>query len=176
MRDIFIPDSLGKLALRLTREESTSALPDASPSPPACERHPDWKPTRRGPQPSHVEGLCPGCRRDAEHKEKALPVYIGGGLPDVEPSPEHARRLQRLETAYEEHLERSETVRPGSVEEVDALERIDQLRDDEQRRDSAKYGRGGVLVSGRIEGSRWVEYRAIPTGRKHRTRIIRVPS
>jgi hypothetical protein len=143
---------------------------DPAPRVGPCPLHPSWTPNANGPLVAASRSLCPFCREDrAAVEAQATRV-----------EDEHVIALLRvgvtpeLDRLYARHLEAHTlgTPQPGSFEEHDALERMEQIREDEEERERQKRKRQsqGVLVSGRIEGGEWVEYRA----RSHRRGVVRI--
>lgn len=167
--DLFAPDDAGRLRLLLRR--AGAALLDPAPEAPACEEH-DWPPPgeRASGKPKPPRSLCPDCRQEAEQKYErtGVTIYAPSAHESDDPreTPQLAAMRQRIEAV---RLARGEVL-PGSLEEDEALERIDALREEARRREAAKAGRDGYVFTERIEQGRVVQY--VATGR-YRNQISR---
>lgn len=138
--------------LRRLREGAT-VTSFASP----CERHPQWRvdlSDRRIPPPAAACPLCVQEQLEKRDDRREKRVLESAGTP-VTP------RQYELLLLHEERNP-SSTVVPGSPEEQDALDRISELREEEQARDFLRQRRGATLVSARAQGGRWVEIYAVP--------------
>jgi hypothetical protein len=154
--------------------ENVSSLPPPAPEPPACQLHPDWQPPKRlSGQPRPPKGLCPYCRRPTdvvEQVEVPHPLNVKNTT-DLAEREWQFREKKAVEVAgapgsfsysFSHSPEGRAALARGSFSddvERTALERIDDLREEERRRDRAKSERWGRLAFGRIEGGAWVEYR-----------------
>ena len=131
-----------------------------------CSRHPAWQVSisnRRVPPPA---SQCPYCLREAQvrHATQQQPTRYE----EVDPW-DVGDYSDRVAAAIEDNAHRfGPLCRPSSSEEEFALERIDELREDELALEQKRPN--GRRVSGRIEGGRWVETWKLP-GRNHFVRV-----
>jgi hypothetical protein len=121
---------------------------------PACSKHPEW--TLPGPGTLFSEALCPHCR-DEELSRRDPPLEKPRR---IDPGSAGDRLDLRYDLYREKHGEPSGVIATGTFEEANALERISDLRYEEEARQAAKSSSGpvgGVLVSARPVGGRWQE-------------------
>lgn len=177
-RDLFRREPFGRTVLVTSRGEVDE---------PACPKHPEWRPRHRNPgQPRPPYGLCPFCQEeDARPERRPEPASdgatdaLGFRADEVLPHPLQVKDTGRLALAGEQFRERQREAGiplPSSAEEADALDRIRDLREDEER--ILRSGSGYAVAFTRIERGELVEYRRVSDGRgrngRRRTRLVRV--
>lgn len=158
---------------RMREDRAQSVLPDPRPDPPACEKHPSWKPSRRlfgAPRPpSH---MCPYCKREAQDEAVGPEVWIRAeGIAEV---PALTRRATLAIHRHNERLERAGIVVPGSEHERKVLEDIEEFREQYQAREAGKTGRRGTPAWQRIENGELVSYVNVSKSIRQPARIVRV--
>jgi hypothetical protein len=144
---------------QIEREEFAARWRELNPVPALeagpCPRHPDWMPAQPGPPVPAA--LCPRCRDEAEAKRS--PRREERELPH----PLQARETPPMEAAYAAHREKlreAGVVLPGSAEELAALDRIDDAREDQRYREERRSRGAGQFVCERIEGGRLIQFYA----------------
>jgi hypothetical protein len=128
-------DAAEASAVAQVRAEERNAYPDGF----ACGLHPHWQPPRRHGlhAPTPLKGNCPYCAEDLIRMRKRQRERL-----DVEPASYNASRfplrqrhlIQAAGERHEERLRAAGVAVAGSEEEAQALERIDQLRDEDRAR------------------------------------------
>jgi hypothetical protein len=128
--------------------------PEPSPEEAPCRAHSLWQPQRRGPQPSNLAHECPYCKADRERSRATERDSV-----EI-PHPLQTRDSWRFDRVWNQGVN-SAGPRPGSIEERNALDRIDELREKELEAERRKRGAGRVVTQ-RIEDGRIVAFIAVP--------------
>jgi hypothetical protein len=134
-------------AYRLQRQRATRS---------PCKFHPAWRIPADQPPPHNPQASCPECAAEVI----ALRESPQGPVRKIDPGSAGGKLDLRYELFRERHGSPTSGPEPGSYEEDAALRKIIDARYAEEAREAEKSDgrpRGGVLVSARPVGGRWIE-------------------
>lgn len=159
-------------AVKLMADASRFALKEVRPGAfqwgesGGCHLHPEFRLPVGQPKPRSPQTVCPFCQEeaaaaaDASHQPR-------GEVRELDP----ATAGQRMDDRYLMWLEQQPN-QPGSFEQDAALARIAEARIEEEQREQRRKPSLGTLVSARVEGGLWIEYRRPPGSREIRRLVM----